>query len=298
MKAVLFVKLNTENPLTDKDKDALDSILHTVATQNPKTLHYELNTDVWLNEVRDDWPFFNEQQTIDVKKRIAKARSLTLQLQQQQQSQTSTSIASNIPPNRMANNNNNSSNSKQQHNAFASAFVSIQQATSRSSSDLVEQHPESDSVVMSTMSKYPSKSAKIPAPQKISPPTPADALHQRRSATSSTLALNNLMMSASAAVVDPFGSPNSDDLFESSVNTSLNTSGAAKNGGEKENNEASKRIKDAYSSNDYGAELSKWETTTHFKFMTMIVGIELKIKTKLKICRSKASLNTTTTTTT
>jgi hypothetical protein len=49
----------------------LDSIVQSVATLNQKTLIYELNNDIMINEVNEDWPFYNEQERMVVKRNIS-----------------------------------------------------------------------------------------------------------------------------------------------------------------------------------------------------------------------------------
>jgi hypothetical protein len=59
------------NKISEKEKEILDSILQSVATLNQKTLIFELNNDIMLNEVNEDWPFYNEQERMVVKRNIS-----------------------------------------------------------------------------------------------------------------------------------------------------------------------------------------------------------------------------------
>ena len=67
-KAAILVRLNK---ISDKEKEMLDSIVQSVATLNQKTLIYELNNDIMINEVNEDWPFYNEQERMVVKRNIS-----------------------------------------------------------------------------------------------------------------------------------------------------------------------------------------------------------------------------------
>lgn len=129
-KAVLLLRLNKFS-LTEKEKESLDSIIQSVATLNQKNSCYELNNDILLNEVKEDWPFFSEQEQLVVKRSIAKARSnnsnpppqpIPSQAATHQSKQISSISSSNAF-------NSLNSNNKQ----TSSAFVSIQQSSNTNS---------------------------------------------------------------------------------------------------------------------------------------------------------------------
>jgi hypothetical protein len=66
------------NKISDKEKEMLDSIVQSVATLNQKTLCFELNNDIMLNEINEDWPFYNEQERMVVKRNIANLKKSLL----------------------------------------------------------------------------------------------------------------------------------------------------------------------------------------------------------------------------
>lgn len=112
-KADILVKLNKDNPLNEKEKDQLESLLGQVANLNPKTSNYELLSDIMLNEIKEDWQFYNHNERQYVRKNILKAK---------EKSSTSSSLNQNQPKHQLSN---SISASSLPHKP--SAFVSIPQ---------------------------------------------------------------------------------------------------------------------------------------------------------------------------
>ena len=77
MKPELLLKLSKDNVLTDKEKESLDSILQSIGILNPKNCQYELQKDVMLNEVKEDWPFYSQPEKTIVKRNISKVKQST-----------------------------------------------------------------------------------------------------------------------------------------------------------------------------------------------------------------------------
>ena len=73
-KAELMLKLVKDKPLSDDEKNNLDSILHEVCVVNSRTCRYELMSEVMLSEVKEDWEFFNNTQKLYLKQNLLKAR--------------------------------------------------------------------------------------------------------------------------------------------------------------------------------------------------------------------------------
>lgn len=70
MKPEILLRLKKDNPLTDKEAEQLDQAIQSVGVLNHKN-QYELMSDVMLNEVKEDWPFYNPQDKMLVKRNIA-----------------------------------------------------------------------------------------------------------------------------------------------------------------------------------------------------------------------------------
>ncbi|CAF0801379.1 unnamed protein product [Brachionus calyciflorus] len=71
-KAELSLKLGKD--LNDKDKEQFENLLQTVAVFNQKNNTFEIASDVLLNEVKEDWPFYSLNEKHFVKKNINKAK--------------------------------------------------------------------------------------------------------------------------------------------------------------------------------------------------------------------------------
>lgn len=70
MKPEIMLKLKKDNPLTEKECEQLDSTIQSVGSLNNKN-QYELNYDIMVNDVKEDWPFYSAQDKIVVKRNIA-----------------------------------------------------------------------------------------------------------------------------------------------------------------------------------------------------------------------------------
>ncbi len=69
MKPEMILRLKKDNPLTERDIEHLDAIIQSVGQMNAKN-QYELNYDIMINEVKDDWPFYSPQDKIVAKRNI------------------------------------------------------------------------------------------------------------------------------------------------------------------------------------------------------------------------------------
>lgn len=85
-KAELLLKLGKENALNEKDKEQLDILLQSVAIYNHKNLTYELSNEVILNEVKEDWQFYNQSEKLIIKNKINKAKEKLTSKNQQNNS--------------------------------------------------------------------------------------------------------------------------------------------------------------------------------------------------------------------
>lgn len=73
-KAELLLKLGKDNALNEKDKEQLDLFLQSVAIYNHKNLTYEISNEVLLNEVKEDWQFYNQSEKLIVKNKKSKTK--------------------------------------------------------------------------------------------------------------------------------------------------------------------------------------------------------------------------------
>jgi len=69
MKPEIILRLKKDNPLTEKEIEQLESVIQSVGQMNMKN-QYELNYDIMINEVKEDWPFYSPQEKIVVKRNI------------------------------------------------------------------------------------------------------------------------------------------------------------------------------------------------------------------------------------
>ena len=60
--------------MSDKEKEILEPTLQLVATMNPKNNQFDLLNEVMLNEVKEDWPAYNQNDKQIVKRNIAKCK--------------------------------------------------------------------------------------------------------------------------------------------------------------------------------------------------------------------------------
>lgn len=67
-----MLRLKKDSPL-DREIEQLDSIIQSVGVLNHKN-QYELTGEVMLNEVKEDWPFYNPTEKIIVKRNIVSVK--------------------------------------------------------------------------------------------------------------------------------------------------------------------------------------------------------------------------------
>ena len=73
MKPEIMLRLKKDSPLSDREIEQLDTIIQSVGVLNHKN-QYELTGDVMINEVKDDWPFYNPTEKIIVKRNIVNCK--------------------------------------------------------------------------------------------------------------------------------------------------------------------------------------------------------------------------------
>ncbi len=69
MKPEIMLKLKKDNPTSDQEITQLDLIIQSVSVLNNKN-QYELTSEIMLNEVKEDWPFYNPSEKTLVKRNI------------------------------------------------------------------------------------------------------------------------------------------------------------------------------------------------------------------------------------
>jgi hypothetical protein len=99
-KSEILIKLNKDGVLSEREKEQLDGLIQLVSTFNAKLNSYELSNEIMLNEIKDDWQFYNPTEKLVVRKNISKLRQSIAQtnassncLSQQQQQPVSSSSA-------------------------------------------------------------------------------------------------------------------------------------------------------------------------------------------------------------
>lgn len=68
-KAELQLRL-TKDGLCDKDKEAIEPLLQQIGMLNQKTNQYELQSEIILNELKDEWPYYNSAERLLAKRYI------------------------------------------------------------------------------------------------------------------------------------------------------------------------------------------------------------------------------------
>lgn len=228
MKAELILKLNKENPLTDREKESLESIIQSVATLNPKNSQFEILNDIMVNEVKEDWPYYNEAQRLIVKKNISKAKTNTnSSLNTSQTSSMNTSVSNRPLPTSL------SSSTLNANKGASSAFVSIQHSsdTNKTQSNQVETMNDSiNSISLNNKKISPVKNEQFK-------PIPSSSSSKISPSGSKQVKHNQLFTPQQPKFGLFTGSPNSDDLL------SDNESPVKKQPIEKENSKTNKKLK-------------------------------------------------------
>lgn len=70
MKPELMLRLKKDNPLTERETEQLDLIIQSVGVLNHKN-QYELTSEIMLNEVKEEWLFYNSSEKLIAKRNIA-----------------------------------------------------------------------------------------------------------------------------------------------------------------------------------------------------------------------------------
>ena len=125
-KPELMLKLSKNNPLNDKEKESLDSILQSVGILN-KTNQFELANEIMLNEVKEEWQFYNQNEKIQLKKNMLKAKQAQL---------TQSTFSSGT------NSTNSSSNSGAKQPLFVNTISSLNQTKSSAFASISKQSHE------------------------------------------------------------------------------------------------------------------------------------------------------------
>ncbi|RNA43427.1 RNA polymerase II elongation factor Ell [Brachionus plicatilis] len=85
-KAELLLKLGKDYALNEKDKEQMDLLLQSITMYNHKNLTYEISNEVLLNEVKEDWQFYNQSEKLIVKNKISKLKEKMASKNQQNNS--------------------------------------------------------------------------------------------------------------------------------------------------------------------------------------------------------------------
>ena len=127
----IMTKLNKDNSLTDKEKDSLEALIHAVSNFNPKTSTYEIQNEVMLNEVKENWPFYSQTEKLMVKNNISKLKQAMASAAYSLQNSMASSggLSSSVSSSSLHKN----SQQQQAQMQPSSAFVSLKNSTSTSS---------------------------------------------------------------------------------------------------------------------------------------------------------------------
>lgn len=60
--------------IPEKDKESFDLLLQAVANFNQKTLKYDIANEIFLNEVKEDWQFYNPNERANVKQNLNRVK--------------------------------------------------------------------------------------------------------------------------------------------------------------------------------------------------------------------------------
>lgn len=211
--------------MSDRDREtaAVDSILQSVATLNPKTNTFELNNETMLNEVNDEWQFYTQTDKVYVKRAINRVK------QAPPTQQPSAPLSS--QPGQAKNPLVSSGPSKQ---STSSAFVSIkQQQQNKSSSNLagMVESNATESDITPTSRNWPSSANKISPShyqQTVKPPVAKSQLTANRFSSTALQGASGSSStgaeSSSAVTNTSFADLSISSSDTSSLSTSLNTS--------------------------------------------------------------------------
>lgn len=162
MKPELMLRLKKDNPLTEREGEQLDSIIQSVGIMNQKN-QYELISEIMLNEVKEDWPFYSSADKLIVKRNIANFK------QKQNNLSLNTSANSKL---------NSSLNSNKQYSSSAfSSISSSSNAFNKSNLDDKKNSPLKSSMEGSSNGKVTPNFLKQKAPMhksSISPNSPEE----------------------------------------------------------------------------------------------------------------------------
>lgn len=158
MKPEIMLKLKKDNPSSsDQDIGQLDTIIQSVSVLNHKN-QYELTSEVMVNEVKEEWPFYNSSEKTLVKRNITNFK----------QKLNSQITSNNSKPNTSLNNNKQFSST--------SAFSSTLYSNKASLEDQKKASPLKSSITDNLLNGKltPNFSNKRQNLQKISPDSPED----------------------------------------------------------------------------------------------------------------------------
>jgi RNA polymerase II elongation factor ELL len=71
----LLLKLSKDG-ITDKEKESLDSLIQSVGILNAKSQQYELQNEILLGELKDDWAYYSSAEKQLAKRAISNAKSV------------------------------------------------------------------------------------------------------------------------------------------------------------------------------------------------------------------------------
>lgn len=118
-KPEIFLKLNKENPLNEREKESLEQTLLSVAALNSKNNQFDLLNEILASEVKEDWPAYSQTDKQTVKRNITRAKQQTANT-----SLTNTSLNTSL---------NSSLNTSVNRPPSASSFSSMSSANKQSS---------------------------------------------------------------------------------------------------------------------------------------------------------------------